>query len=372
MTSRLFTPITLGAIQLPNRIALSPMCQYSARDGLVGDWHLMHLGQFAVSGLGLVMVEATAVEPQGRITPGCVGLYCDETEAALQRVVTFCRDYGNARLGIQLAHAGRKASCEVPWRGAKPIPAGDGGWPTVSASAEPYAPGWPAPQALDGEGMARIKAAFAQASERALRLGFDLIEIHSAHGYLLHQFLSPLSNRRNDEYGGALENRLRFPLEVFEAVRAAWPRERALGVRVSATDWVAGGWDVEGTVAYAQGLKARGCDFIDVSSGGSSPAQEIDAGPGYQSALAAEVKRRSGLPTMAVGQITQPRQAETIVRSGQADMIALGRMLLFDPRWAWHAAQDLSETAAYPPQYQRSHPSLMGVPIPGNPPPPKA
>ena len=372
MTSKLFTQITLGGVELSNRIVLSPMCQYSAREGTVGDWHVMHLGQFAVSGVGLVMVEASGVEAIGRITVGCVGLYSDQNEAALARVVRFCRDYGGAKLGIQLAHAGRKASTDLPWRGGKPVPPdAEGGWDTVGPSAEPYAPGWHVPAALDRDGLERIKQAFVRATERALRLDFDLIEIHSAHGYLLHQFLSPLGNRRNDAYGGDLESRLRFPLEVFEAVRAAWPRERALGVRVSATDWIAGGWDLDDTVAYAKALAARGCDFIDVSSGGMSPAQEIDAGPGYQAGFAAEVKRRSGLPTIAVGQITDSRQAETIVRSGQADLIALGRIMLFDPRWPWHAAQTLDAQTAYPAQYQRSHPSLMGVPVPGNPPPPR-
>ncbi len=372
MTSKLFAPIALSGVTLPNRIVLSPMCQYSAHDGTVGDWHVMHLGQFAVSGVGLIFVEATAVVPEGRITPGCVGLYGDENEAALARVVRFCRDYGSAKLGIQLAHAGRKASTDLPWRGGKPLSAGEGGWPTVSASNEAYGPGWPEPTALDRDGMTRVRDAFVQATERALRLDFDLVEIHSAHGYLLHQFLSPLGNRRNDAYGGDLESRLRFPLEVFEAVRAAWPSERALGVRISATDWVPGGWDLDDSVAYAKALKARGCDFIDVSSGGMSPAQEIDAGPGYQVGFAAEVKRQSGLPTIAVGQITDARQAETIVRSGQADLVALARAMLFDPHWPWHAAEALHAQAAYPAQYQRSHPSLLGVPVPGNPPPPRS
>ena len=371
MTSKLFEPIALSGVALPNRIVLSPMCQYSANEGTVGDWHVMHLGQFAVSGVGLVFVEATGVAPEGRITPGCVGLYSDENEAALARVVRFCRDYGSAKLGIQLAHAGRKASTDLPWRGGKPLSTGDGGWPTVSASAEAYGPGWSEPAALDRDGMTRVRDAFVQATERALRLDVDLVEIHSAHGYLLHQFLSPLGNRRNDAYGGDLESRLRFPLEVFEAVRAAWPRERALGVRISATDWVPGGWDLDDSVAYAKALKARGCDFIDVSSGGMSPAQEIDAGPGYQVGFASEVKRQSGLPTIAVGQITTARQAETIVRSGQADLVALGRAMLFDPHWPWHAAEELRAQAAYPAQYQRSHPSLLGVPVPGNPPPPR-
>jgi 2,4-dienoyl-CoA reductase-like NADH-dependent reductase (Old Yellow Enzyme family) len=371
MTSKLFTPITLRGLELANRIVVSPMCQYTARDGTAGDWHLMHLGQFAVSGAGLVFVEATGVAPEGRITPGCVGLYSDENEAALARIVEFCRAYGNAKLGLQLAHAGRKASSDVPWRGGRPLAPDDGGWQTVAPSALPYAPGGPAPAALDGEGLARVRDAFVKGAERALRLDFDLIEIHAAHGYLLHQFLSPLSNRREDTYGGSLENRMRFPLEVFAAVRRAWPEDRPLGIRISARDWIDGGWDLDGSIALAAALKERGCDFIDVSSGGLGPAQAIEAGPGYQAGFAAEVKRQCGLATIAVGQVTDPRQAETIVRSGQADMVALARMMLYNPRWPWHAAEALGAQAAFPPQYQRSHPSLQGEPIPGNPPPAK-
>jgi NADPH2 dehydrogenase len=372
MTSKLFAPISLRGVELANRIVVSPMCQYTARDGTVDDWHLMHLGQFAVSGAGLVFVEATGVEPEGRISPGCPGLYSDENQAGLARVVEFCRSYGSAKIGLQIAHAGRKASTNLPWLGGKPLPAGNGGWETVAPSALPYGPGWLTPGALDGDGLARIKGAFVQAAERALGIGFDVIEIHAAHGYLLHQFLSPLSNRRTDDYGGSLENRMRFPLEVFEAVRDAWPGDRPLGIRISASDWIDGGWDLESSVALALALEARGCDFIDASSGGLAPAQAVEAGPGYQTGFAAEIKRRSGLTTIAVGLITEPRQAETIVRSGQADMVALARMMLFNPRWPWHAAEALGARAAFPPQYQRSHPSLQGEPIPGNPPPAKA
>ena len=371
MSSLLFSPVDLRGLTLANRIVVSPMCQYSAHDGTVGDWHIMHLGQFAVSGVGLVMVEATGVEPQGRITPGCVGLYSDENEAALARAAAFCRAYGNAKIGIQLAHAGRKASADLPWRGGKPLPPEDGAWRTVGPSAVPFAPGWPAPAELDRDGLARIEAAFVRAAERAQRIGFDLIEIHAAHGYLLHSFLSPLSNRRDDAYGGSRDNRMRFPLEVFEAVRAVWPTDKPLGIRVSASDWVDGGVTVEDTVAFAEALKDLGCDFLTASSGGNSPDQRIEAGPGYQVAFAAEVRRRTGLATMAVGQISAPQQAESILRSGQADLIAMARAMLFDPRWAWHAAVALGAQAAYPPQYQRAHPSLTGQPIPGNPPPPK-
>ncbi len=372
MTSQLFTPIRLRGLELANRIMLAPMCQYSADDGSATDWHLMHLGQFAVSGAGLVLVEASGVEREGRITPGCAGLYSDENEQALARIVRFFRDHGSARIGIQLAHAGRKGSTEVPWAGGAPLAAdAPRAWQTVSACALPYGPGWPTPHALDEAGLRRIVRAFAASAERAARLGFDLLEIHSAHGYLLHQFLSPLSNRRQDAYGGTPENRMRLALEVFEAVRAVWPEQKPLGVRFSATDWIEGGWDLADAVAYAQALKARGCDFVDVSSGGLAPAQQIVSAPGYQTGFAAEIRRATGLTTIAVGRITEPMQAETILRSGQADMVALARGMLYDPRWPWHAAAALGAQAAFPPQYQRCHPSLQGEPIPGNPPRPK-
>jgi NADPH2 dehydrogenase len=347
------------------------MCQYSANDGTVGDWHIMHLGQFAVSGSSIVFVEASGVEPEGRISPGCVGLYSDANEAALARVVRFFRDYGSAHIGIQLAHAGRKASTAVPWQGGKPLQPSEGAWQTVGPSALPYGQGWHTPLALGEGGMERVKAAFANAASRALRLDFDAIEIHSAHGYLLHQFLSPLSNQRNDAYGGSLECRMRFPLEVFDAVRTVWPPDRPLGVRLSATDWIDGGWDVESSIAYANALTERGCDFIDVSSGGLAPEQKIVSAPGYQTNFAAEIRRATRAKVIAVGRITEPQQAETILSSGQADMIAMARGMLFDPRWPWHAAQVLGDQAAFPPQYHRAHPSLVGEPIPGNPPPPK-
>jgi NADPH2 dehydrogenase len=332
----------------------------------------MHLGQFAVSGAGLMFVEATGVEARGRISPGDSGLYSDANEAALARVLRFCRDYGSAKVGLQLAHAGRKASVRAPWIGGEPLTAEEGAWRTVSASALPFAPGWHTPRALDAAGLATVRDAFVQATERAARIGFDALELHSAHGYLLHQFLSPLSNQRTDDYGGSLENRMRFPLEVFAAVRAAWPDDKPLGVRFSATDWVEGGWDIDSSIAYAEALKARGCDFFDVSSGGLAPQQHIDASPGYQTGFAEAVRRATGLTTISVGMITDPHQAETIIRSGQADMVALARGMLFDPRWPWHAAVTLRAQAAFPPQYQRAHPSLLSQPIPGNPPPAKA
>ncbi len=368
MSSKLFTPVKIGNLELSNRIVVSPMCQYSAVEGTVTDWHLMHLGQYAISGAGLVFVEATGVEAEGRISPGCPGLYNDENETGMARIVKFFRDYGNTKIGIQLAHAGRKASVDYPWNGGKPLSCENGGWVTSAPSPDPFAPGWPQSTAVDAQGLERIKQAFVQATERAVRAGFDIIEIHAAHGYLMHQFLSPISNKRDDEYGGSLENRLRFPFEIFEAVRNAAPEEIPVGVRVSATDWVSEGWALEDTIELAKRLEERGCVYIDVSSGGSSPAQEIDAGAGYQTGFAAEIKRQTNLATIAVGLITDAQQAETIIRTGQADLIALARGMLYDPRWPWHAAEALNAAAAFPPQYQRCHPSLQGEPIPGNPP----
>ena len=371
MTSKLFSPAQLGQVELANRIVVAPMCQYSAVDGNLNDWHFMHLGQYAVSGTGLVFVEACGVEPEGRITPGCPGLYNDENEAAMKRIIDFNRDYGNSKLGIQLAHAGRKASANVPWNGGTPLSAEDGAWQTSAPSALPYADGWHVPTAESIQGLERIKQAFVQAAERAVRVGFEVIEIHAAHGYLLHQFLSPLSNQREDDYGGSLENRLRFPLEIFEAVKGVCPDNVACGIRVSATDWVDGAWSVEDTVEFGKRLKDLGCDFIDVSSGGNSPLQEITTGPGYQVPFADQIRRETGLATMAVGMITEPQQAEDILMAEQADFIALARGMLYDPRWTWHAAEALGAQASFPPQYQRCHPSLRGAPIPGNPPAPK-
>ena len=359
--SRLFSPISLRGVDLANRIVVSPMCQYSAVDGTMTDWHTMHLGQFAVGGAGLIIVEATGVEPQGRITPGCTGLYSDANEAAMARVVAFCRQHGIAKMGIQLGHAGRKASTRAPWDRGPALQPNEGGWETSAPSALAFAPTYTTPKAIDTDGLARIKAAFVQATHRADRAGFDVIEIHGAHGYLMHQFLSPLSNRRNDAYGGDLAGRMRFPLEVFEAMRAAWPSNKALGIRVSATDWIDGGWDIAQTVEFAKELKALGCDFIDVSSGGLSPDQKVDVGPGYQTKFAAAVRRETGLTTMAVGLITDPHQAEHILMSEQADLIAMARALLYDPRWPWHAAEALGEPAAFPPQYQRTHPRFLAA-----------
>lgn len=368
MVAQLFTPARLGNTEISNRIVVAPMCQYSAIDGIMTHWHLMHLGQFSVSGAGLVFVEATAVEAAGRITPGCTGLYNDENETEMASILQFLDDYGNAKIGIQLAHAGRKASCHVPWNGGTPLEEENGAWQTYGPSAVPYADNWHMPDELDDDGLERIKGAFVEAAKRSVRLGFDVIEIHAAHGYLLHQFLSPLSNHRTDSYGGSPENRMRFPLELFRAVKSIVPTTIPLGIRVSATDWVEGGWDNESTIVFSKELQARGCDFIDVSSGGNSPLQNIEVGPGYQVKFAEAIKQQITIPVMAVGKITEPEQANSIIESGQADFVGLARGMLYDPRWPWHAAEALGAQAAFPPQYQRCHPSLRRLPIPGNPP----
>ncbi|MBM3223747.1 MAG: NADH:flavin oxidoreductase/NADH oxidase [Candidatus Tectomicrobia bacterium] len=354
MQSALFTPLTMRDLTLENRIVVSPMCQYSAQDGTAQDWHLMHLGQYAVSGVGLVIAEAAAVEPRGRITPQCLGLYSNANEAALKRILDFCRTHGAAKMGIQLAHAGRKASTHRPWEGRKPLAPSEGAWQTVSSSAVPHDAGWHQPVALDTSEMQRVKGAFVSAVERAVRAGFEVIELHSAHGYLLHQFLSPLANQRTDAYGGSLENRLRFPLEVFAAMRAAWPAQFPMGVRVSTTDWVEGGWSPEDAVVYARELKRLGCDYITASSGGISEQQHIQLGQGYQVAFAAKIRKEAGLPSMAVGMIFDPHHAEHLVADGAADMVALGRGLLFDTHWAWTAAAALGSTVTPPPQYERA------------------
>jgi 2,4-dienoyl-CoA reductase-like NADH-dependent reductase (Old Yellow Enzyme family) len=360
MTSPLFTPIRFRSLELANRVMVSPMCQYSAVDGCATDWHLIHLGHLALGGAGLLCVEATAVEAAGRITPGCLGLYSDENERALERVLGAVRAWSPIKLAIQIGHAGRKGSSAVPWRGGQLLPADQGGWRPVAPSALPQLADEPAPEALDRAGIARIRAAFVDTTQRAARLGFDALELHSAHGYLLHEFLSPLSNHREDEYGGTLENRMRFPLEVFDAVRAAWPADRPLGVRVSATDWVEGGWEIEQCLALARELARRGCDWIDCSSGGVSPQQKIPLGPGYQVPFAQRIRAETGVRTVAVGLITDPKQAETIVASGEADMVALARAMLYDPRWAWHAAAALGASAHAPEQYWRCPPREAG------------
>ncbi len=356
MSSQLFTPYRLGDLELPNRVVVSPMCQYSAEDGSATDWHLIHLGSLANSGAGLLVIEATAVAPEGRITGGCLGLYSDANEQALGRVLEGVRRYSRMPIAIQLGHAGRKGSSLPPWLGGKLQPVSDGGWVPVAPSMRPYADDEPAPAELDHAGIRQIRDAFVDAARRAARLGIDAVELHFAHGYLMHQFLSPLANGRDDRYGGALANRMRLPLEVFDAVRDAWPSERPLGVRLSATDWVEGGWDLEQSCTLGEELKARGCSWLDVSSGGLSPQQKIPIGPGYQVPLARELRARVGLPTIAVGLITEPAQAEAIVADGDADLVALARGLLWDPHWPWHAAAELDGKVDAPPQYWRAPP----------------
>ena len=354
--SQLFSPFSLGPLALPNRIVIAPMCQYSADDGNATDWHLMHLGALAFSGAGLLTIEATAVEAIGRITPADLGLYNDDNQAALGRVLKAVRQHSRMPIAIQLGHAGRKASSHTPWDGGQSLAPDEGAWQTVAPSALPHAPGEPAPMALDAAGLARVTAAFVRAAQRAEALGIDAIELHAAHGYLLHQFLSPLANVREDTYGGSLENRMRFPLEVFDAVRAAVSPRIPVGVRISATDWVDGGWDLPQSIALTQALESRGCAFMHVSSGGVSPLQKIPLGAGYQVPLAEGIKAATAMPVIAVGLITEPQQAEDILVAGQADLIALARAMLYEPHWPWHAAAALGAQVEVPPQYWRSQP----------------
>jgi 2,4-dienoyl-CoA reductase-like NADH-dependent reductase (Old Yellow Enzyme family) len=355
MPAHLFSPISIGGLTLANRIAVSPMCQYSAVDGCANDWHLQHLGSLSLSGAGVVVVEMTAVEPEGRITPACLGLYSDANEAALERVLATCRRWGNTRLGIQLAHAGRKASVHVPWEGGKPLQPTQGAWQTFGASPIPFDTDWPVPQALDKAGLARIRDGFAAAARRADRLGFDLLELHGAHGYLLHSFLSPITE---DAYGGSADNRIRFPLEVAAAVRAIWPRSKALGMRITGSDWIEGGLTDADAALFAAALKETGFDYVCVSSGGVSPQARVVVEPGYQVPFAAAVKRDGKITVQAVGMIADPHQAEAIIAGGRADCVALARGFLDDPRWAWHAADALGAEVACPPQYHRSRPKL--------------
>ncbi|HLZ66319.1 MAG TPA: NADH:flavin oxidoreductase/NADH oxidase [Aliidongia sp.] len=354
----LFKPIRVADLELANRIVIAPMCQYSAENGCMNDWHLIHLGQLAISGAALVTIEASAVVPEGRITYADVGLWNDETQAAMRRTLDGIRRWSDKPIGIQLNHAGRKASVEVPWKGgAQFAPSHALGWQTAAPSAIPFADGQVPPTAMDRDELRRVRDAFAGSARRAASLGLDLIQLHAAHGYLLHQFLSPLSNRRDDEYGGSLENRMRFPLEVFDAVRAAFPAGKPVSMRVSGTDWVEGGWDIAQTVAFAEALEKRGCNAIHVSSGGLHPAQKIPVSPSYQVPLARAVKAAVHIPVIAVGLITGFEQAEAIVATGDADLIALARTILYDPRWPWHAAAELGGKVRAPNQYLRSQPS---------------
>ena len=362
----LFSPIRLGPLTLPNRIMVSPMCQYVAEHGMPVAWHAAHLGSLAMSGTGLLCLEATAVVPEGRITPGCLGLWSDAHEAALGELVEGLRSIAATPLAIQLGHAGRKASSRRPWEGGSLIAPQDGGWTTFAPSAVPHRPDEPAPQACSDDGIHALIEAFADAARRARAIGFDAIELHMAHGYLLHQFLSPLSNHRDDAWGGDLEGRMRVPLAVFAAVRQAAGPGMAVGVRLSATDWADGGWDLPQTIEVSRRLAALGCDFVDISSGGLWHGQKIPLGPGYQVAFAEEVRRAVGVPVVTVGLITEPRQAEAIVAEGRADVVALGRGFLFDPRWPWRAAAELGATVTAPSPLLRAlpagHPAIFGSP----------
>jgi 2,4-dienoyl-CoA reductase-like NADH-dependent reductase (Old Yellow Enzyme family) len=349
----LFTPLPIRGVTLPNRIGVSPMCQYSSPDGFATDWHLAHLGARAVGGAGLVMTEAAAVSARGRITPYDLGIYEDRHVEPLARIVRFLHEHG-AVAGVQLAHAGRKASAHRPWEGGAPLKASEGAWPTVGPSAVPFAPDWPAPEPLTEEGTRAAAEAFRAAAVRAMAAGFDLVEIHAAHGYLLHSFLSPLSNRRDDRYGGSFENRCRLLVEVVDAVRAALPDSAPLFVRISATDWVPGGWDGEQSVRLARVLAGRGVDLVDCSSGGNVPHAPIPTGPGYQVPLAEQVRREAAVRTAAVGMITEPRQAEEVLQMGRADLVLLARAMLREPYWPQRAARELGVQAGWPVQYGRA------------------
>jgi len=350
--SSLFSAFSLRGVEFRNRVFVSPMCQYSSRDGLPNDWHMVHLGSRAVGGAGLVCVEATGVSPEGRISPGDTGLWSEAHAQAFAPVAAFVKSQG-ARAAIQLAHAGRKASTDVPWRGGKPLGEDEGGWQTLAPSAVPFGE-WPAPKEMTREEIGMVVRQFARSARLALEAGFEVIELHMAHGYLLHEFLSPLSNRREDEFGGSLENRARFPLMIAEAVRAAWPERLPLFARISATDWAEGGWDVEQSVQFSRWLKGRGVDLVDCSSGGLVPGARIPVAPGYQVPFAERIRREASVATGAVGLITEPEQAEEIISSGQADVVFLARAELRDPYWPLHAAKQLGAEAPWPVQYGRA------------------
>ncbi|MCC6651956.1 MAG: NADH:flavin oxidoreductase/NADH oxidase [Candidatus Eisenbacteria bacterium] len=353
MSAQLFTPFVQRSLEFRNRIVVSPMCQYSATAGVANDWHLVHLGARAVGGAGALLVEATAVLPEGRITPGDLGLWSDEQVDALARVARFSESQGCAP-GIQLAHAGRKASTAAPWQGGGALPPGVGGWIPDGPSAEPFSDKHTAPHALDEAGITRVIEAFRVAARRALAAGFRFVEVHAAHGYLLHEFCSPLVNRRDDGWGGSFENRVRLVIEVTRAVRAVWPADLPVWVRVSASDWAESGWDIEQTVRLAALLREAGADLVDCSSGGAVAWQRISAGPGYQVGFAERVRREAGIATGAVGMITEPAQAEEIVAAGRADVVLLARQLLREPQWPLRAARELGADVAWPKQYERA------------------
>ena len=352
---KLFTPIQLGGIELPNRIVISPMCQYSADDGSMGDWHLVHLGHLAYSGAGLMIVEATHVTREGRITHGCTGLYSEDNEASIKKVIDYCRTVRNSPIGIQIGHAGRKASSQVPWQGREWLRPDQKPWQTVAPSPIPFGEGWHTPKELEKKDIQQLIDAFVASTERAKRIGFDLVELHSAHGYLLHQFQSPLANQRKDAYGS---NRLKFPLEVARAMREVWPKERALGARISGNDWMPGGLGPEDAVTYARELERLGFDYVCVSSGAMVPQARIPVTPGYQVPFGEKVKKAVRLKVQTVGMIADPDQAEEILAEGKADMVVMARAFLDNPRWVWHAAERFGVELPYPPQYQRSRHDL--------------
>jgi 2,4-dienoyl-CoA reductase-like NADH-dependent reductase (Old Yellow Enzyme family) len=354
MTVTLFTPFSLRSLTLRNRIVVSPMCQYSSTEGFATDWHLVHLGSRAVGGAALVIAEATAVSPEGRISPYDLGIWSDAHVEPLERITTFIDKQGSIA-GVQLAHAGRKASVDAPWRGGNPLDESQGGWiPLLAPSAEAFSSSTQVPVALSVDEIHRITGDFQRAARRALAAGFRVIELHGAHGYLLHEFLSPLSNKRTDEYGGSFENRVRLTLETVDAVRSVWPDELPLLFRVSSTDWVEGGWDIEQSIELAHLLKQRGVDLVDCSSGGNVSRATIPVGPGYQVEFAERIRREAGIATGAVGLITDPRHAEEIVASGRADVVILARELLRDPYWPLRAAKVLGASIAWPNQYLRA------------------
>ena len=351
MAVTLFSPLELGGITLPNRIVISPMCQYSADDGSLTDWHLVHLGHLAYSGAGLMILEATHVTREGRITHACSGLYSEHNESAMKKVIDACRRLSKNPIGVQLGHAGRKASSQVPWEGRLWLTLEQSPWQTVAPSAIAYGEGWHVPKELSTTEIRSLVDAFVSSTERAKRIGFDVVELHSAHGYLLHQFLSPLSNRRTDAYG---KDRMKFPLEVARAVREVWPKERALGARINANDWMPGGHGPDDAVAYARELERIGLDYVCVSTGAMVPEARIPVGPGFQVPFAEKVKKATNIKVQTVGMIADPEQAEAILASGKADMVAMARAFLDNPRWVWHAAERFGVKLDYPPQYARS------------------
>ncbi|HAT52437.1 MAG TPA: oxidoreductase [Betaproteobacteria bacterium] len=359
MASQLFSQFQLGPIDLSNRIVVSPMCQYIADQGKANDWHLMHYGNLSIGAGALLIFEATHVSSQGRITHECLGLYDEETENALQRVVSFCREYGQAKLGIQLAHAGRKGSAKTPMQGGAALQANENPWETLAPSALAFADGWHVPKSMTKADLLKVKSEFVESAKRAVRLGFDVIELHAAHGYLLNQFTSPLSNHRTDEYGGNdLSKRLAYPLEVFDAVKEVVPKNIAFGARISGTDWVEGGLNPEEMIVFAKELAQRGCHFVDVTSGQLDSRQQIQFAPGFNLPFSKKIKNEVMMAAMGVGMITTPKQAEEAISSGAADLIAIARGAMDDPRWAWHAAKELGVDLGYVPNYQRCHPSV--------------